>query len=128
MKECNQCGKCCTNYSNGGLSASPEEIEFWEVFRPHISRYVSEGKIWIDPESGDQIERCPWLRKEPGQAKYTCDIYDDRPDDCKHYPVTIEQMIKDDCEMLEARDLDKPKQAQITLDKLMMDSRPPVKS
>ncbi len=55
---------------------------------------------------------------------YTCDIYNDRPDDCKYYPVTIEQMVADDCEMLELRDLDKPKQAQRALDKLMIDSRP----
>ncbi|HHJ18661.1 MAG TPA: YkgJ family cysteine cluster protein, partial [Gammaproteobacteria bacterium] len=28
MKECNQCGKCCIKYSDGGLSASSSEIEF----------------------------------------------------------------------------------------------------
>jgi hypothetical protein len=35
-------------------------------------------------------------------------------------------MISDGCEMLEARDLARPKQAQRTLDTLMADSRPPV--
>ena len=124
MKDCNQCGKCCTNYSNGGLSATSTEIEYWEIFRPNIYRYVSDGKIWISPETGKQIERCPWLRQLPDQDKYSCDIYHDRPDDCKHYPVTIEQMVKDECEMLEVQDLSNPKQAQISLDKLMEDSRP----
>lgn len=127
MKDCNQCGKCCVKYSNGGLSASQSEIELWELFKPDIYQYVSNGKIWVDPKTGEQIERCPWLRKEPNQEKYTCDIYYDRPDDCKFYPVTIEQMVKDECEMLEAQDLNKPKQAQVALDKLMVDSRPPVK-
>ena len=126
MKECNQCGKCCENYSNGGLSASENDIEFWEVFRPHIYNFVSGGNIWVDPDTGNQIKRCPWLRKLPNQGKYVCDIYYDRPDDCKHYPVTIEQMIKDECEMLEARDLANPKQAQSVLDKLMADCRPSV--
>jgi Fe-S-cluster containining protein len=79
----------------------------------------------MSPDTGKQIELCPWLRKLPNQNKYTCDIYYDRPDDCKYYPVTIEQMIKDECEMLEVQDLAKPKQAQKTLDKLMADSRPP---
>jgi Fe-S-cluster containining protein len=124
MKDCNQCGKCCTNYSNGGLSATSSEIEYWEIFRPNIYRYVSDGKIWISPETGKQIERCPWLRQLPDQDKYSCDIYHDRPDDCKHYPVTIEQMVKDECEMLDVQDLSNPKQAQISLDKLMEDSRP----
>ena len=124
MKECNQCGKCCINYSNGGLSASASEIKFWDTFRPDIYNYVSDGKIWMDPDTGKQLELCPWLRKLPNQNKYTCDIYFDRPDDCKHYPVTIEQMIEDECEMLEERDLVKPQQAQKKLDKLMAASRP----
>ena len=128
MKDCNQCGKCCERYSDGGLTATESEIKFWEIFRPHIHQFVSEGKIWIDPNTGRQIERCPWLRQLPNQGKYVCDIYYDRPDDCKHYPVTIEQMIKDECEMLEAQDLANPKQAQRVLDKLMADYRPSVKN
>ena len=128
MKECNQCGKCCENYSDGGLSASENEIEFWEIFRPRIYNFVSGGNIWVDPNTGNQIKRCPWLRQTPDQGKYVCDIYYDRPDDCKHYPVTIEQMVKDECEMLEAKDLANPKQAQSVLDNLMADCRPSVKS
>lgn len=126
VKECNQCGKCCINYSDGGLSASADEIEWWEIFRPDIARYVSGGNIWMSPDTGQQLPRCPWLQKLPEQEKYTCQIYFDRPDDCKHYPVTIEQMLKDDCEMLELRDLAKPAPAQQALDRLMADSRPGV--
>jgi Fe-S-cluster containining protein len=126
VKDCNQCGKCCTKYGNGGLSASVNEIEFWEAFRPRIFSFVTEGNIWMHPDTGKQLERCPWLRQLPNDGKYVCDIYYDRPDDCKHYPVTIDQMVKDECEMLEERDLAKPKQAQKTLDRLMADSRPPV--
>jgi Fe-S-cluster containining protein len=125
VKECNQCGKCCINYSDGGLSATADEIEYWEIFRPHISEYVSRGKIWMNPATGKQISRCPWLEKPAGQEKYICSIYHDRPDDCKHYPVTIPQMIKDECEMLELKDLSQPKQAQTKLDQLMSNSRPP---
>jgi len=95
------------------------------MFRPDIYRYVSDGNIWMDPETGKQIEPCPWLTKLPHQNKYTCDIYFDRPDDCKFYPVTIDQMVADECEMLETRDLAEPKKAQKTLNKLMADSRPP---
>ena len=128
MKNCNQCGKCCTLYSDGGLSASESEIEWWETYRPEIFSYVSNGKIWISPVTGKQMVRCPWLRKLPNQNKYICRIYYDRPDDCKHYPVNIDEMVRDDCEMLEARDLRNLKQAQRTLDDLMADSRPPVSS
>lgn len=126
MKDCNQCGKCCIHYSDGGLSASPSDLERWETNRPDIAEYSSGGKIWIDPTTGEQLLRCPWLQKLPDQDKYICRIYFDRPDDCRYYPVDIEQMLRDECEMLEPRDLAKPKQAQKTLDLLMADSRPPV--
>ena len=68
--------------------------------------------------------RCPWLRKVPDENKYLCDIYNDRPGDCRHYPVTVDDMINDECEMLEVKDLANPKQAQKMLDQLMADSRP----
>lgn len=126
MKDCNQCGKCCVHYADGGLSATTQELDWWEDNRPDISRYVSGGKIWISPVTGEQMVRCPWLRKLPRQDKYICRIYFDRPDDCRYYPVNIDQMIRDGCEMLEDRDLVNPRRAQKTLDTLMADSRPPV--
>lgn len=124
MKDCNQCGKCCIKYSNGGLSASKSDIELWDVFKPDISRYVRDGKIWMDPDTGKQLELCPWLRKAPDQNVFTCDIYYDRPEDCRIYPTAIDEMIRDECEMLEPKDFSDPKQAQKALDKLMQDSRP----
>ena len=123
MKNCNQCGKCCLKYSDGGLSATADEIESWRTFSPHIYQYVSDGKIWMDPVSGDQLKVCPWLEKAPGQNKYTCAIYQQRPEDCRFYPSNIEEMIRDECEMLEPEDLINQKRAQKCLDKLMASSR-----
>ncbi len=128
MKDCNSCGKCCIKYSNGGLSATEHEIDYWEVFRPKIARYVQKGKIWVDPETRKNIELCPWLTvisaSDSEQLKVSCDIYHDRPDDCRIYPVTIAEMINDGCEMIEKKDLSNPKQALKALDILMIDSRP----
>lgn len=77
----------------------------------------------MSPDSGKQLTLCPWLKKLPDQNKYTCDIYLDRPDDCRFYPVTVQDMIKDECEMLEPLDLVNHKQAQKLLNQLMADSR-----
>ena len=96
----------------------------WELFRPDIYRYVRNGQIWVDPDTGQAIERCPWLRKDPQKERYTCDIYLDRPEDCRHYPTNIDEMLRDECEMIEVQDLAKPKQAQKKLDRIMADSRP----
>lgn len=131
MKECNQCGKCCLQYSDGGLSATAEEIESWEIFNPAIAEYAVGGEIWMDPATGEQLTRCPWLevlseRPCSGAIKYGCRIYHDRPQDCRHYPVLIADMVRDECEMIEIGDIDAPREAQIALDQLMADSRPPL--
>jgi len=127
VKECNQCGKCCIKYSNGGLTASANQIDYWHNYRPEIAKYVKDGNIWLDPGTDKPIELCPWLRKAPTlskyENKYTCDIYFDRPDDCKFYPSTLDEMAADGCEMLEQKDLANPKQGQKTLDIIMQDSR-----
>ena len=129
MRDCNQCGKCCIHYSDGGLSASAEDIESWELFKPAIAAYVAHGKIWVAPVSGKQLTRCPWLvtqqaTPESTSIKYSCSIYNDRPEDCRHYPTSIAEMVRDGCEMIEVKDLDAPGKAQRVLDLLMADSRP----
>lgn len=130
MKDCNQCGKCCIKYGGGDLSSTTEEIELWEIFNPEIFKFVKNNKIWFDPESGLSLQRCPFLKLEPktdstAQNKYTCSIYLDRPEDCRHYPSLISEMIRDECEMIEVIDLENSNRAQIKLDVLMQDSRPP---
>ncbi|AVW95426.1 YkgJ family cysteine cluster protein [Vibrio parahaemolyticus] len=129
MKDCNQCGKCCIKYGDGDLAATQEEIDLWELFNPDIFEYVKDGKIWFDPETREQLHRCPFLEMAPKtkaeeQDKYTCSIYLDRPEDCRHYPSLIDEMVRDECEMIEVVDLENPKKAQKQLDKLMSSSRP----
>ena len=125
MRNCNSCGKCCETAGNGGLSATAEEIDRWEMYRPDIARFVQDGKIWIDPDTGEYFARCPWLRDAPDGRGTACDIYEDRPEDCRHYPIDIDQMVQHGCEMLEPLDLKNPRRAQRKLDELMIDSRPP---
>ncbi|GAA0408941.1 hypothetical protein GCM10009133_16850 [Cocleimonas flava] len=64
------------------------------------------------------------MRKAPDSNVYTCDIYFDRPEDCRYYPSTIAEMIKDGCEMMDDNDKANPKKAQQDLDRIMVDSRP----
>lgn len=130
MRDCNSCGKCCVKYGGGGLAASDADIEAWELFSPQLFRYVKRGEIWFDPNTGQAIDHCPWLSIQPSsrdsdKVLYQCDIYYDRPEDCRHYPSTVEEMIRDGCEMIEVKDLNEPKRAQRDLDRLMADSRPP---
>lgn len=133
MKECNQCGKCCIKYGGGDLAVTQDEIDLWEIFNPEIFIFVKNNDIWFDPQSKLQLKTCPFLeivpQKKPlSQHKYTCRIYESRPEDCRHYPSLISEMIRDECEMIDTTDLIYPEKSQKKLDALMQDSRPPSSS
>ena len=123
MKECNSCGKCCQKWGSDGLSATAEEIDWWETHRPDIARFVDGGRIWIDPQTSDYFPRCPWLRESADGKRFLCDIYEVRPEDCRLYPSNIDEMVRDDCEMLEPCDLDDRGRAERKLDAIMIHDR-----
>lgn len=110
MRQCIQCGKCCLKYSaNSGLGCATEkDFKLWKKHRPDILAYADCSDLWVSPVTGEEMDRCPWLRKLPNKDKYKCRIYEARPEVCRNYPRSIEQMIKDGCGMLEDGDLDKP--------------------
>ena len=62
---------------------------------------VLEGEqiydIWISPRTGDDVERCPWLRKLPGRNRYICRIHDAKPEHCRIYPQSREHAEKTGC-------------------------------
>ncbi len=128
MKACNQCGKCCTKYGGGDLDVSTKEVEMWALFNPEIYQYVQGNQIWFDPDTGNKLSDCPFLAIEPkkdknAKDKFICNIYLDRPEDCRQYPSLIAEMIRDECEMIEPSDLKNQKRAQDKLNVLMIDSR-----
>ncbi|HDL01385.1 MAG TPA: YkgJ family cysteine cluster protein, partial [candidate division Zixibacteria bacterium] len=90
-----------------------------------IYKYVRNGNIWLDPDTGQQIELCPWLKKLSNKNAYICGIYNDRPEDCRAYPSTLDEMILDECEMIETHDLLNQQQAKKTLETLMAVDRYP---
>ena len=42
--------------------------------------------IWINPKTGADVSRCPWLRKLRKQDKYIFRIHDVKPEHCRKYP------------------------------------------
>lgn len=58
--------------------ATEADIALWEENgRDDILEWVLDiapgvYDIWMHPETGDYVSRCPWLRKLPRQEKYIC--------------------------------------------------------
>jgi len=73
-----------------------EDVQRWELEgRTDILAWVDPiplgnyqfiYDIWISPKTGDDVQRCPWLRKLPKQNKYICRIHDTKPEHCLEYP------------------------------------------
>jgi Fe-S-cluster containining protein len=53
--------------------------------------------IWLHPETGEDVSRCPWLRKLPWQKMYICRIQDIKPEICRDYPVSKEGAEETGC-------------------------------
>ncbi len=96
--KCQQCGRCCRNLRDAyAASATNEDIQRWrENYRHDILAWVElspaqggyGGHLWVDPESGEEAERCPWLRKMAGGERYSCAIDELKPSHCREYPLS----------------------------------------
>lgn len=82
----------------------------WLIRDPEVLDHLDavSDEFWVNPDTGEKLQTCPWLHDLQGQGIYTCSIHDIRPEVCRDYPIDIDQMISLDCEMLEEGDLDKP--------------------
>ncbi len=105
--KCKQCGHCCLDLSDAFCTCvSEEDVQKWvDEGRDDILQWVVpivlEGEqiydIWISPRTGDDVERCPWLRKLPGKNRYICRIHDAKPEHCRIYPQSREHAEKTGC-------------------------------
>ncbi|MBT3191247.1 MAG: hypothetical protein HN341_01700 [Verrucomicrobia bacterium] len=104
--ECKQCGHCCLELEAFSTCASENDILRWdEEGRFDILEWVDpvdfgdhcEFDIWINPRTGDDVSRCPWLRKARGEDRYTCRIHDLKPDLCRNYPLSRQHAEETGC-------------------------------
>ena len=106
--KCIQCGQCCLNLLDSfQTSATDQDIKMWDsegrddilewVDPIHVggNQYVYD--IWISPVTGEDVQRCPWLRKLPNQDKYICRIHDVKPEHCRNYPKSKKHAQKTGC-------------------------------
>ena len=109
--KCKQCGHCCLNLLDAFCTtADPEDIELWEKEgRDDILAWVVNVStddfpvydLWISPTTGEEVERCPWLRKLPNKNKYICRIHDVKPKHCKEYPRSRKHAKETGCKGFE---------------------------
>lgn len=99
LTSCERCGNCCDERVASGLSASSEDLKNWEDNNPNILKYTHKvhealdcADLWFSPITGQELERCPWLRKDRNKPTYKCLIHDLKPEVCSSYPLNLNQM------------------------------------
>lgn len=97
--QCIQCGYCCLNlYDAFCTSAYEEDMVRWEEEgRWDILDYIVGTNLWISPRTGEEVTRCPWLRKLPNKDKYICRIHDTKPKHCRDYPKSKKHALRTGC-------------------------------
>jgi len=53
--------------------------------------------MWFDPETGERIYLCPFLRKRRGKNEFECMVHDSKPAMCQDYicdPKDMKGIIK----------------------------------
>lgn len=99
---CKQCGHCCINLSDAYCnSVLDEDIERWELEdRYDILKFVDQSSffndIWINQETGEELGRCPWLKRLPNN-KYICRIHHTKPTHCRNYPHSKRHALTTGC-------------------------------
>lgn len=106
--QCTQCGNCCRDLSDAfQTTVDTEDITRWrsegrwDILQwVEIYDFAGEevfGDIWISPNTGDDVNRCPWLRKLPRQEKYKCRIQNTKPTHCRNYPKSKKHALTTGC-------------------------------
>jgi len=100
---CKQCGRCCINLSDAYCnSVLDEDVERWKLEdRYDILKFVDQSSffndIWINQETGEELGRCPWLKRLPNNDKYICRIHHTKPTHCRNYPHSKRHALTTSC-------------------------------
>lgn len=91
---CTRCGRCCLDLDYHA-ECDAEDVALWRrLGREDILAWVGreqgpEGpvyRIWRRPGTPLYAERCPFLRRVPGDTAFVCTIHDVKPAICRSYP------------------------------------------
>ncbi|HEX9777125.1 MAG TPA: YkgJ family cysteine cluster protein [Geopsychrobacteraceae bacterium] len=94
---CTLCGHCCLHLVDAYQGCvSDADLQRWQAAgREDLLAWVETldlghdnllHMVWVHPETGDNVERCPWLLDMLGGQGHLCGIDAVKPDYCRAYP------------------------------------------
>ena len=95
--KCKQCGRCCKHDSAISFCATAEDIMMWKDKKKHdilewIKIFEFNGEIascdcWFDPDTDEELDKCPWLSYDNKAQNFSCTIHDFKPSMCRNFPL-----------------------------------------
>lgn len=97
---CTKCGHCCLNLGDAYCtSCDSGDYDRWvNEKRQDILEYIECGDLWFSPITGDEVERCPWLRKVRNKEQYNCQINNTKPKHCREFPKSKRHALLCGCQ------------------------------
>ena len=101
--ECVQCGHCCLDLSDAFQTSVPDsDLLRWERQNRYdilewVDTFAGLNDIWINPKTGEPVNRCPWLRKRPKKDRYICRIHETKPKHCRNFPKSKRHAFENGC-------------------------------
>lgn len=94
---CRGCGHCCLSLVDAYSGCvSDADLQRWRQHgRDDLLEWVVTLELgptnrlhtaWIDPATGDDVVRCPWLLDRIDGSGYLCGIEPVKPEHCRNYP------------------------------------------
>ncbi len=94
---CHCCGHCCLTLIDAynGCITDADIARWKQAGREDLLDWVETLELapgnrlhtaWVDPETGEDVERCPWLLDMIDHKGYLCGIDSIKPDHCRMYP------------------------------------------
>lgn len=102
---CTRCGSCCLDLDYHS-ECTAEDVALWRrLGREDILAWVGEEPgpqgprylIWRRPGTPLYAERCPFLRRVPGDTAFVCTIHDVKPAICRSYPGLRKHALRTGC-------------------------------
>lgn len=105
---CHGCGHCCLQLIDAynGCVSDADLLRWQKLGRDDILAWVQTLELgpgnrlhtaWVDPDSGDDVERCPWLLDKIDRNGHLCGIDQIKPDHCRAYPEHRKHALETGC-------------------------------
>jgi len=84
---CLCCGECCESFGSHLHASEHDKLRWQREGREDLLARVNRlGWIWVDPDTKESLDRCPFILATPGKQKI-CAIQETKPDICRDYPT-----------------------------------------